>query len=638
MVYKACPNLPPKSLGPRLRDTDFPHGSPRSSYRCLALVPWLTADNICEDKSKFLTLLYHRTASEPQDWVTFDDAQLSDYFMDGRLEARYSQVSIQVHGKYFGALREWDPDEAHANNIIGWPKAELVLEAQAKILRFLRATVEKIVEGRQGQKGSDKWEAAALTEFRPKEEQRFNLSQQAFGSRPVFDIEVLCEITVARQSHARDELRNLPCDPEFALIEIERLRTLRRLPGRDEDPLEDSEWVGVVKHLLHQHDRAYLWRWLAQEMAHLRSLHQKYNGKIVAGQDPPEEYSNVLGSLYRLVLVLSAQFHKALLEAAETVPAVLQIYFNNGKNRSEQEILDTLTPDEFLAAGPKVLLTEEFYGTIQDAVESPVKATRALAMIDDCLNGRNLLGQGQAAHFHPTLLHLVADFGSLLQIIWMFLSHRPRVSQIGIDESIRLHGSRSDPTGSWFNASKMDLTKAHIHEDSYSQADAKIMAHALEQFATEGWPKGKKDQVWLSQANRSHNLFDHFWGKVATMISDGDIKCRGVMKKQRTTANFCKQHSLLGIWLSAVVVSMLSLQPQTLRLKRTQTSLYSNGTRSGTVMSQRRWPAQVTACTQIPSRSNVETNNPWSLTKQKGRRPRRKGMRSRLRLIRTQSL
>lgn len=49
-----------------------------------------------------------------------------------------------MQGSKYGQLKKWEKDAAHRFDIIGFPRAQLILEAQEKILKLLRNIVEQI--------------------------------------------------------------------------------------------------------------------------------------------------------------------------------------------------------------------------------------------------------------------------------------------------------------------------------------------------------------------------------------------------------------------------------------------------------------------------------------------------------------
>ena len=52
-----------------------------------------------------------------------------------------------MYGPQYGQLSPWVADLAHRSDIIGFPRARLILEAQACLMQFLRRVVEQILQG-----------------------------------------------------------------------------------------------------------------------------------------------------------------------------------------------------------------------------------------------------------------------------------------------------------------------------------------------------------------------------------------------------------------------------------------------------------------------------------------------------------
>lgn len=60
-----------------------------------------------------------------------------------------------MYGSDYGKIKpwdgrsvSWDAGAAHQGDTLGFPRAQLVLEAQANIMAFLRTVMDKILESR----------------------------------------------------------------------------------------------------------------------------------------------------------------------------------------------------------------------------------------------------------------------------------------------------------------------------------------------------------------------------------------------------------------------------------------------------------------------------------------------------------
>lgn len=51
-----------------------------------------------------------------------------------------------MHGSDYGKVVPWDKDAAHPWDIVGFPRAQLILEAQRHLMQVLRGVVERLTE------------------------------------------------------------------------------------------------------------------------------------------------------------------------------------------------------------------------------------------------------------------------------------------------------------------------------------------------------------------------------------------------------------------------------------------------------------------------------------------------------------
>lgn len=115
--------------------------------RCQLLVPWLSLEVLKMNPMILFALLHNRTAYPLQDWATFDGRQLILSWAMGYFDLNYSAKCVIMYGPRYGELVDWQAGSAHREDIIGFPKACLILEGQAYLMGALRKIVDKILEG-----------------------------------------------------------------------------------------------------------------------------------------------------------------------------------------------------------------------------------------------------------------------------------------------------------------------------------------------------------------------------------------------------------------------------------------------------------------------------------------------------------
>ncbi|KAK3623240.1 hypothetical protein LTR56_021720 [Elasticomyces elasticus] len=118
LVRAAVPDLYEKKM-PQAHIT----WGPRRAFRKTYLLPYLTVENLCDNKLKLPSLLHYRTSCAPEDWVMFDSDQFRDAYARGLLGLQYNPGCVVLHGPLYGLLLPYDRDNVHAFTIIGWPRA-----------------------------------------------------------------------------------------------------------------------------------------------------------------------------------------------------------------------------------------------------------------------------------------------------------------------------------------------------------------------------------------------------------------------------------------------------------------------------------------------------------------------------------
>lgn len=170
--------------------------------RCQLLLPWLSLEVLKMNPMILFALLHNRTAYPLHDWATFDGRQLILSWAMGYFDLKYSAKCVVMYGPRYGELVDWQAGSAHRADIIGFPKACLILEGQAYLMGALRKIVDKILEGVDLSKPAtpEKWKLMTQLGFRHTNEVELwsPYTNQAFSAPPVFSIDNLISIAQTR--------------------------------------------------------------------------------------------------------------------------------------------------------------------------------------------------------------------------------------------------------------------------------------------------------------------------------------------------------------------------------------------------------------------------------------------------------
>jgi hypothetical protein len=191
-----------------------------ASYQDTWLLPYLDSETLSEDPSLLLALLHHRTTHEPEEWILFDDmnADLAERF--GIIPQTFNSHCVVVQGPEFGKLVKWNADQAHRYEIIGFTKAYNILQAQQRMMAFLRKCVAGLL---------DEANEPPVLQVHPKWTQLVDVgfthvdptfawstgSARPFCSPPKFDPVEIHELAKSRHRVLKDHIELLQTDPAY---------------------------------------------------------------------------------------------------------------------------------------------------------------------------------------------------------------------------------------------------------------------------------------------------------------------------------------------------------------------------------------------------------------------------------------
>lgn len=218
-----------------------------SSYQDTWLLPYLDSDMLSEDPSLLLALLHHRTAHEPEDWILFDDmnADLAERF--GITTQTFNSHCVVMQGPDLGKLVKWNAEQAHRYQIIGFTKAYNILQAQQRMMAFLRKCVTGLLDEANEppiQQVHLKWDQLVSTGF-SRNDSSFAWSTgsaRPFCSPPKFDPVGTHELAKSRHRVLRDHIELLQTDPAYVQHHARAYRNALFL----ETFKHDDKWPHIV--------------------------------------------------------------------------------------------------------------------------------------------------------------------------------------------------------------------------------------------------------------------------------------------------------------------------------------------------------------------------------------------------------
>ncbi|ESZ94427.1 hypothetical protein SBOR_5220 [Sclerotinia borealis F-4128] len=255
------------------------------------------------DSACLLNLLFNRAHYHPEEFVIFDSCQLKLTWLAGDVDLSYSPGCLIMQGTKYGELVHWDKDAAHRWDIIGFPRARLILQAQKALMYLLRQIVDKILHDVDKDSGpiAAQSDQVRSLEFRQSDIRGFSSSyyNEPYSVPLKFDINKLFGIAKTQLEVKKDHLWLLQTDPAYAKYWLGIL---------SEGGLVRDKSLGFNKESLLAADlyaelqSIRLWTEVVLEIEKVKELHDSIRDQIIRGQALPPKYNRALGALEVLLV------------------------------------------------------------------------------------------------------------------------------------------------------------------------------------------------------------------------------------------------------------------------------------------------------------------------------------------------
>ncbi|KAI7651331.1 hypothetical protein KC318_g15784 [Hortaea werneckii] len=489
------------------------------------MVPYLNLETLMDDRSKILSLLHYRSTYKLEDWVMFDSAQAKRAVEGGNLSREYNENCVIMFGERYGDLVKWHRAQCHRWNLIGYPRAIIILEAQAFLLGFLRRLVDGIVPpSSTATVGNAEWTLLVSRGFKAtnQTESWSALANQPFSAPPSLAPADISKKVRAQLQAAEDHLRFLQTDPAYFHRSIAMQRKGEHFVHMSSEEISTSiASFAVVLPITH----VTRLRQLLEECEYVQRVHDQYKSSIEVGGVLPEVYERALGALEIFVINL---YHAERYLLAEMLPRSPGFYRNHkylknadghtvSKIRLRKTDCDPNETNEACYSDDPLLFA--MYNLCGDPEDNRLFSIPFLmSFIED------LLARGTAEQ------HARIDQALYDQI--------GRMSVYGeILVNLRLTRPLSEPM--WLDMVNEDYKQRAAWRTwmctpaKHDAAENKKFSELLEAFYKHSMPVGKKDAEWLTKAAESRKYMADFWAyarqvrrsKVTGIgLSDSDIE------------------------------------------------------------------------------------------------------------------
>ncbi|KAG5814862.1 hypothetical protein H9Q74_002612 [Fusarium xylarioides] len=477
------------------------------------LLPWLNVHVLKSNPAVLFALLHYRTAYSPQSWAPFDSRQLNFTWTGGYFDVDFSSKCVVMYGDGYGSLVDWEAKVAHRADTLGYPRAILVLEAQAHLLETLCNIVDKIFGGVDPLQTprAEKWHDLVSHEaFRETGAIEFwsPYTNQAFSRPPMFNCEYLITLAKSRLDETGDHLWYLQCDAAYMRRHVKILSETEILKKASPQirALMITEQI-ILKVLSYFH-----WVWIETECKHVEAVRKRFSDSIYPGTPLPPSYDKALGALEALLQGQVRQKTKFLEELLPYIPGMQKHW--------------ELDPSRVPSDAPS-----DAFGSIRRTMPRDTQKSLTDDPLDWCLT--RLQGNPNSQHHfdHAMLFAMLQDHLSsnpsegkrLDEITYQVLSdlstshemliavqsHRPQNTTRAPEEIIA-----TEDRVSWKLVQPFEINQDVCRD--IGTAFVKDFYHVKP-------PTGPKNVEWLSQSQALSKATEKFWESI-----------RGFMRKELT--------------------------------------------------------------------------------------------------------
>ncbi|TVY73172.1 hypothetical protein LSUE1_G005903 [Lachnellula suecica] len=297
----------------------LPDESDAADFRTAFLLEYLNVAGLSRDPVKLLGLIQNRALFEPNRWAAYDNLKTEYPWYYRMVTIEFSSLGMVMSGPDYGSLVDWDSDAAHRGDILGYPRAKLLLEAQETLLAFLKKMVQQLVVGLKPSSDLQPFKLGYNIIGRTEEWSTF--TNQPFSPPPVFDIDSMITKAEDRLSMNETHLWLLQTDPDYLRHAIKTI--VHGLP-EDHPQKKKNNIVSLQIPIAIWH--YWYWKYIVQACKNVKTTQTEFGGHDDAGQLVPE-YEAVLREL-ELLLTLRVTEHREVITHTLIFRSTFHHYYN----------------------------------------------------------------------------------------------------------------------------------------------------------------------------------------------------------------------------------------------------------------------------------------------------------------------
>lgn len=475
-------------------------------YRKSWLLPYMNTEIMKANPSVLLSLLHHRVHHSPEEWAAFDSHQLRQAWALGYFDLEYcGNYCVVMHGINHGKLVPWDKKAAESSDIVGYPRALLIIEAQALMFSRLRAIVDLILEGvdRNATSASDKWQEMVRAGFRQSNniELWSDYVNQPFSAPPKFDVDYFCSIAEARMQAAQDHLWLLQTDPSY-------FRRFVRVLAVGEVYRTAWRYVLIAKDIHLAVEDYLVWRGLFDEWSSVRDHYRRFQDSIYPGQLLPRRLESSLILLESTLLTRVDLKIKHLSGFISQRPGFQHIW--------EWTVLTTPPSkpgQQMFAARRKTDKGSAYEQYCKDILDWTLTELQSRPNDDSRFDHSELFarleahlaeaGPEERVRLDETVYAKMSDFAAQHEMLFALRLHRPAFAHPGIEEVRKLVKENS----------KLSTRLLVVDAAAYKSKLHAFSAESIKLFEQSTPAVGRKNKAWLESRTAERTILTKFWEK-----------------------------------------------------------------------------------------------------------------------------
>lgn len=472
-----------------------------NEFRYAMLLPYLGLDTLKDNPAFMYALMHYRTTYSLENWASFDLHQFRNPWKLGLISIDLSPMCVVVHGTEYGKLVSFDAASVHRGDAVGFPRAQLLLEAQANLMQLLVKVFDLTLEGANlNNPSSTKWSAMCQEGFRSSGDvaQWSSYSNQAFSSPPTLDLDSIVSAAQIRFDAAADHLALLQTDPAYVRRYIRIMMQgaiFKSLPKTD-------AFMAVDRQIGFEIQSMYWWFCIKEEAEHTRDVRHRLQDQIHRGSPLPRQYDHALASL-ELVLVN---------------------YMNVRGMAYRQDVVQRPGFSDYMVSevrnGRFEMRARADIGTIQDKfVTDPL----FWCLLNLCAEPDQLRSMDHAIVFTILEDHLARSSAEERARLDQFLFEK--FSDLATNHQLLLTVRLSRPQNKAGDGDEMLLTEnRRAWKDRLIRAGqlevSPMRAAVLKQIYEATPPQGRRDALWIERHEYVHSKVSTYWSSIRAVAKD----------------------------------------------------------------------------------------------------------------------